>query len=149
LQLVSYTQNQSYHFHTDWFTNPSQAGPEVGYNRRSSFFAYVDVKEGTTGGGTNFPLLDAPKLSPSGDKWCEFIDCDEPYERGVTFRPIAGNAVFWVNMIDDGTGRGNMVGDERVLHAGLPVTSGGKLGMNIWTREGPLNDNIRGVDEDA
>lgn len=94
-----------------------------------------------TGGGTNFPLLDAPKTH----EWCEFIDCDEPWENGVTFRPIAGNAIFWMNMIDDGTGR--FVGDERVLHAGLPLTTGRKVGMNVWTREESLSDSFIDRDE--
>jgi prolyl 4-hydroxylase len=100
----------------------------------------VHVEEGLTGGGTNFPILDAPK-GDRGEKWCEWIDCDEPWENGVTFKPIEGNAVFWGNMVDDG--RGIMVGDERVLHAGLPVTSGRKVGMNIWTREGSISEEFR------
>lgn len=104
----------------------------------------MDVQDGTIGGGTNFPMLDAPKALPKVDEWCQFIDCDEPWESGVTFRPIAGNAVFWMNMIDDG--KGKLVGDERVLHAGLPVTSGGKVGMNIWTREEDLEEEYRGAD---
>lgn len=118
----------------------------MGYNRLSSFFAYVDVHDEMTGGGTNFPFLNAPKPSPAGEKWCDFKDCNEPWENGVTFRPIAGNAVFWMNMIDDGTGKVILIGDERVLHAGLPVTSGGKVGMNIWTREESVSKDIRGVD---
>lgn len=140
LQLVSYTQNESYYFHTDWFTDPSHAGPEVGYNRWSSIFEYVET-ENTTGGGTNFPHLDAPKA----DEWCDFIDCDEPWNNGVTFRPIAGNAIFWMNMIDNGNGK--LVGDERVLHAGLPLTTGNKVGMNVWTREENLSGRFIDTDE--
>jgi len=101
--------------------------------------AYIDVLPSTTGGGTNFPLLNAP-LGSRGDRWCEFVDCDTPYESGVTFRPLPGNAIFWRNLNEDGSG------DERTLHAGLPVTSGGKVGMNIWTREGGLAKEFRGED---
>lgn len=136
LQLVKYGMGEQYRFHTDWFTNPAHATAAVGGNRRSSFFAYVHVSNDTTGGGTNFPILDAPK----DQRWCAVVDCDEPYENGVTFRPVEGNAVYWENLLPNG------VGDERTLHAGLPVTSGYKIGMNIWTRQAPLSDDIRGRD---
>lgn len=68
-------------------------------NRASSFFAYVQAQN-LTGGGTNFPLLDAPQ----DEKWCQYIDCDEEVEKGVTFRPVEGNAVFWVNLHKNGRG---------------------------------------------
>ena len=138
LQLVKYAPTEHYHFHTDWFTSAAHASPEVGGNRVTSFFVYVHVEEGTVGGGTNFPRVDAP---PGGEGWwCSegIVDCDEEWERGVTFRPVEGNAVFWANLDEDGRG------DERVLHAGLPVVSGGKVGMNIWTREGPVGEGVRG-----
>lgn len=137
LQLVRYAPTEHYHFHTDWFPSPAHAAPDMGGNRVSSFFVYVRVDEGTTGGGTNFPRVDAPR----GEAWCAegFVDCDEEWERGVTFRPVEGNAVFWVNLLEGGRG------DERVLHAGLPVVTGGKVGMNIWTREGQVGEGIRGL----
>ncbi|KAI0598666.1 2OG-Fe(II) oxygenase superfamily protein [Biscogniauxia sp. FL1348] len=135
VQLVKYAKGEHYHFHTDWFTNAAHATSAMGGNRLSSFFAYVTA-ENVTGGGTNFPMVPAPQ----NRRWCEFVDCDEPWENGVTFRPVVGNAVFWQNMLEDGTG------DQRTLHAGLPVTSGSKLGMNIWTRQGPLSEDIRGPD---
>ncbi len=85
-------------------------------------------------------MLDAPW----DERWCEFVDCDEEYERGVTFRPVEGNVVYWQNVLGDGSGNG----DYATLHAGLPVTSGWKVGMNIWTREAPLGEEIRGKDQD-
>ncbi|KAI0131099.1 hypothetical protein F4814DRAFT_437711 [Daldinia grandis] len=137
LQLVKYGQGERYHFHTDWYTNAAaHATSALGGNRLSSFFAYVAASEDITGGGTNFPMVAAPR----DGRWCEFVDCDEPWENGVTFRPIVGNAVFWQNLLEDGTG------DQATLHAGLPVTSGSKIGMNIWTRQGPLGEDIRGPD---
>ncbi|POR31725.1 Putative prolyl 4-hydroxylase 4, partial [Tolypocladium paradoxum] len=130
IQLVKYGPAQRYHFHTDWFTDAaSHATAAQGGNRASSVFAYVKVAN-VTGGGTNFPLLDAPR----DERWCRFVDCDEERERGVTFRPVEGNAVYWDNLLADGSGRG----DQRTLHAGLPVVSGEKIGMNLWTREAPL-----------
>ncbi|KAK1772161.1 2OG-Fe(II) oxygenase superfamily protein [Phialemonium atrogriseum] len=146
LQLVKYGRGEHFHFHTDWFPNPEHARPDAGGNRLSSFFVYVRVDPGTTGGGTNFPAVDAPagngNGSSSSSRWCEagFVDCDEPWDAGVTFRPVEGNAVFWRNLLPGGGG------DDRTLHAGLPVTSGGKIGMNIWTREGPVSEKVRGPD---
>jgi len=49
-------------------------------------------------------------------------------EGGTAFKPIQGNAVFWVNLHEDGKG------DERVVHAGLEAGEGGKVAMNIWPR---------------
>ncbi|KAI0384676.1 hypothetical protein F5Y04DRAFT_219024 [Hypomontagnella monticulosa] len=136
LQLVKYGLGERYHFHTDWYTNAAHATSAMGGNRLSSFFAYVHASDDITGGGTNFPMVSAPL----DERWCDFIDCDEPWENGVTFRPLVGNAVFWQNLNEDGTG------DQRTLHAGLPVTSGSKIGMNIWTRQGPLSEDVRGPD---
>jgi prolyl 4-hydroxylase len=58
----------------------------------------------------------------------------------VTFRPIARNAVFWRNMRSVGK---KSIGDRRVLHAGLPVQRGSKLGTHIWTREDELDKTYR------
>ncbi|SPQ24193.1 143341b5-df93-45c2-9236-803b6fdd5118 [Thermothielavioides terrestris] len=58
LQLVRYAPGEHYHFHTDWFTAPgAHAGADRGGNRRTSFFVYVRVEEGTLGGGTNFRVF--------------------------------------------------------------------------------------------
>jgi prolyl 4-hydroxylase len=51
----------------------------------------------------------------------------EDLNAGVIFRPIAGNAVYWENMRSDGSGY------SESWHAGLPVTSGSKIGLNIWS----------------
>lgn len=136
LQLVRYGEGERYHFHTDWFPDPVHATAALGGNRASSFFGYVAASANLTGGGTNFPLLDVPV----DERWCEFIDCDEPWENGVTFLPIEGNVVYWENLDADGRG------DPRTLHAGLPVMSGWKIGMNIWTRQAKVPDSIRGRD---
>lgn len=137
LQVVKYGVGERYHFHTDWLgsTNPTLTTAELGGDRISSFFAYIHVANDTTGGGTNFPMLDAPR----DERWCRVIDCDEPYENGVTFRPVEGSAVYWENLMTNG------VGDERTLHAGLPVVTGQKIGMNIWTRQAPLSEELRGT----
>ncbi|KAJ2895605.1 hypothetical protein MKZ38_006317 [Zalerion maritima] len=166
LQLVKYAKGEHYHYHTDWFTDPSLSRSSQGGNRVSSFFAYVKVDD-VTGGGTNFPLLEDPSRGSeargpgeeeqggqggrgrgrgdgeNGDKgewwWCRYVDCDEEYENGLTFLPLEGNAVYWENLRPE-----NGQGDQRTLHAGLPVTSGEKIGMNIWTRQLPLPEELRG-----
>ncbi|KAH7401548.1 hypothetical protein BKA66DRAFT_450879 [Pyrenochaeta sp. MPI-SDFR-AT-0127] len=141
LQLVEYGKGQKYHAHTDWFTSPLQTTPEYGGNRLSSFFVYVHASDDIIGGGTQFPLLDAP----DGEAWCEYVNCDAAWEDGVVFRPVAGNAVFWRNLksVKVDSGKKTYVGDRRTLHAGLPVQRGSKLGMNIWTRERELNEKYR------
>jgi prolyl 4-hydroxylase len=87
------------------------------------------------GGGTRFPRLEKPK----SEAWCRFIECGEDDNgdgsgadendmgMGVTFKPMKGNAVYWENMKTDG------MGYEESWHAGLPVTSGTKIGLNIWS----------------
>jgi prolyl 4-hydroxylase len=112
LQVVEYGISDEFRLHYDW--------SEV-VRRETTFFVYLQTN--CTGGGTNFPLLDVPKE----DKWCEFIDCDEPLDAGVTFKPILGNAIFWQNLRSDGSGY------DESLHAGLPLTSGKKVGLNIWS----------------
>ena len=128
IQLVKYGASEHYNYHTDWFGDARISVASKGGNRATSFFAYIQAQN-ITGGGTNFPALD-----PNVDElWCTFIDCDQPYDGGVTFRPIEGNAVFWNNLLESGRG------DMRTMHAGLPVVSGQKIGMNIWTRQGPVS----------
>lgn len=141
LQLVKYGESQKYHTHTDWFTSPAQTTSEFGGNRLSSFFVYVHASPDIIGGGTQFPLLDAPE----DERWCEFVNCDVDIEDGVVFRPIQGNAVFWRNLVGVRGKDGKMgyVGDRRTLHAGLPVQRGSKVGMNVWTREGVLDRKYR------
>lgn len=63
---------------------------------------------------------------PTDDRWCEFVDCDGTAE-GVTFKAKKGNAVFWHNFDPDGKGY------KETIHAGMPVSSGTKVGLNIWS----------------
>jgi len=135
LQLVKYGPGEHYDFHTDWL-EPQYSTSFNGGNRMTSFFAYVHVSNDTTGGGTNFPLV----ISPRDERWCGILECDEPYASGLTFRPVEGNAIFWENLTPAG------VGDPRTEHAGLPVTAGVKIGMNIWTRQAPVSEEVRRQD---
>ncbi|KAH9878483.1 hypothetical protein IAQ61_001755 [Plenodomus lingam] len=129
-----------YTYHYDWSTATAQAG------RVSSFMVYLEAN--CTGGGTHFPRL----ARPVGAQWCRFLECEGERERergdghareggreggkgkseehptqGIIFKPIPGNAIYWENMRPDGTGY------WETWHAGLPVKTGVKIGLNIWT----------------
>lgn len=102
-------------------------------------------KDVLKGGSTWFPYVKFAWTNSHtyGRPWCRWVDCafrarEEGLEEwgvdksladggGVAVKPIAGNAVFWVNFKDDGTGI------HETLHAGEPIVSGTKIGMNIWT----------------
>ncbi|KAI1777829.1 hypothetical protein F4818DRAFT_326844 [Hypoxylon cercidicola] len=134
LRTQRYSENGHYAHHFDWGSGAR------GWGRVSSFMVWVQADDGIEGGGTEFPLL---RREAPGEKWCRWVECPEqPRDAddgetaaetgvppGVTFRPVAGNAVFWENFRPDGTGRG---WDES-WHAGLPVTKGTKVGLNIWS----------------
>jgi prolyl 4-hydroxylase len=148
-QLVRYTAGQRFNVHHDWFDYPQWAADgERKWNRVASFFAIL--QDNCTGGETHFPHARpiAPP-SPRGEAvwqggrqtqtrsqqqqqkeegeeakplWREHED------GGLAFRPVAGNAIFWINLHNNGTG------DWRTVHAGLPLEKGLKTAMNIWPR---------------
>lgn len=76
------------------------------------------------GGGTRFPYIERP----DGGKWCDFVECGHAKREedgGVVFKPRKGAAVYWENFRKDGSGY------EETWHAGLPVKSGSKIGLNV------------------
>lgn len=143
-QLVRYSTGQRFNVHHDWFNHPLWAidGSDRRWNRVASFFAIL--QDNCTGGETHFPFAQSivppsPKgeLSWSGGRTGQLLKVPEeeikPLWRehedgGLAFRPVAGNAIFWINLHPNGTG------DERTNHAGLPLLSGKKTAMNIWPR---------------
>lgn len=84
---------------------------------------YLSSGDEVEGGGTNFPRLEKPR----DERWCDFIECGGKGEEGVTFRVRKGAAVFWANF--DAEGRGY----KETIHAGMPVKSGTKVGLNVWS----------------
>lgn len=126
LQLVKYGPSEYYNAHVDWFDTLHRENKGWGsrlYNRGASFFIYLE--DACVGGGTHFPEISAwtddfrlaalqPLISTDG--------------KGISFQPKKGNGIFWVNLRPDG------IGDERLIHAGLPVKQGRKVGMNIWVK---------------
>jgi prolyl 4-hydroxylase len=126
LRVQRYQPGGHYDHHFDWSSGRG------GWGRVSSFMAWVDNGDGELlGGGTEFPLL----KHREDPRWCAFVECPGPeasgseVNPGVVFKPLPGNAVYWENFQPDGTGRGY----EETWHAGLPVTTGVKVGLNIWS----------------
>ena len=124
LRTQRYGVGGHYKHHFDWSGSSREA------DRVSTFMVYVAAQ--CEGGGTDFPRIRMPDVRKG--RWCEFLECGELAadeqrrpELGVTFKPIAGNAVFWQNLAPNGRGY------EETFHAGLPVLSGFKVGLNIWS----------------
>lgn len=113
-----YNASGHYGYHYDWAGTARRGGDRI-----STFMVYLGDE--CTGGGTNFPRL----RRPAGEQWCRFLECEEGLEEeeGVTFRPIKGNAIFWINLRADGSGY------PETWHKAFPVTDGVKVGLNIWS----------------
>ncbi|KAI1408195.1 hypothetical protein F5Y13DRAFT_205051 [Hypoxylon sp. FL1857] len=129
-QLVRYTAGQRFNRHHDWYKNPQPVrrgmmGRGKSWNRIASFFAIL--QDQCTGGETWFPFVNTTAPSKPDKEGRQLWRKHE--EGGLAFRPIAGNALFWVNLFANGTG------DERTNHAGLPLEDGLKTAMNIWPRK--------------
>ncbi|PYH84416.1 hypothetical protein BO82DRAFT_329764 [Aspergillus uvarum CBS 121591] len=111
-----------------FFLHHLDALPAGGFpNRRTTLNIWLDGN--CTGGGTHFPMIPRWEDPALCDR---VLDCD-CVENGTVFRPIAGNALFWENIGPDGSVY------EEMVHAGLPVTGGLKVGLNVWSwifREG-------------
>ncbi|CAI7600981.1 unnamed protein product [Penicillium viridicatum] len=126
LQLVRYYPGQEYNLHSDWLYRPkvSHSPQDQGreYNRLGSFFTYLGGN--ATGGETYFPFVNGASINADGRKYA--IPASG---QGLVVRPTKGSALFWMNLHAS-----NGTGDERTFHAGLPVHSGVKYGMNVWTK---------------
>lgn len=116
LGVNRYGPGGSFGLHVDWDKDRKKQ-----YDRQTSFF--VTLEDDCIGGSTYFPLVNIPEWRKKS--WCKLLDCS--YEEGVAVRPITGNAVFWVNFAEGGTGI------DETIHTGQPVIEGTKIGMNIWT----------------
>ncbi|KAI1327733.1 hypothetical protein F5Y16DRAFT_410133 [Xylariaceae sp. FL0255] len=110
-QLVRYTEGQEYNLHHDWMRVPQRAfdGSPRSFNRVASFF--VILQDGCEGGETWFPFIKNVSPQSGEDRlW------HEHEEGGLSFKPVAGNGIFWINLFPNATG------DTRTVHSGLPVT---------------------------
>jgi prolyl 4-hydroxylase len=129
LQLVKYEATEKYTMHYDWFDqlNNSTHGEDSlnkPFNRLASIFVYLG--DACSGGETYFPKVTGVSASTDEDK---FSRTDEG--TGLLIKPKRGNAVFWKNLHMNGSG------DERLAHAGMPVESGVKFGLNVWSKYYP------------
>lgn len=122
-QRYGVTGHYSYHF--------DSAGSAEMAGRVSTFMVYVEGD--CVGGGTHFPRLQISEEAKksAGARWCDYVECDSDKE-GVVFKPVAGNAVYWENFRPDGHGGYGRIWDE-TWHAALPVESGTKIGLNVWS----------------
>ncbi|KAF5024431.1 hypothetical protein F66182_3517 [Fusarium sp. NRRL 66182] len=125
IQIVKYEPDERFHVHMDWFDKPrnrtySREHPQRPYNRLASIFTYLD--DNCTGGETYFPQVQGVSAVADGDKFSRTES-----GKGLLVRPKRGNAVFWNNLLPNGTG------DPRVAHAGLPVHKGRKIGINLFS----------------
>ncbi|KAB5576187.1 2OG-Fe(II) oxygenase family oxidoreductase [Coniochaeta sp. 2T2.1] len=132
LQVVKYAQGgDHYNAHTDWFDAPKfdlsygsdreSRNASDPSNRLGSIFAYLE--DNCERGETYFPHLPSVLKTADGSKFALAAG-----DTGLLVKPRRGNAIFWNNLHANGTG------DERTAHLGLPVTSGTKTGLNIWSR---------------
>lgn len=128
LAAVKYDAGQQYRPHYDWDAFNARAA-----DRRTSFFAILEAD--CEGGATRFPEVRRTAWR-SKKAWCGkgWVECGEEggkegekEKEGLAVRPVVGNALFWVNFREDGSGH------EGTLHAGMPVVEGTKIGLNIWT----------------
>lgn len=125
MQLVRYDGGERFRLHQDWinakaadrYTTDFEDRP---FNRLISTFVYL--QDNCTGGETYFPQLQGVSAAADGTKFSVTED-----GKGLLFKPKRGNAVLWNNMHMNGTG------DTRLLHASLPVKSGRKIGMNLFS----------------
>jgi prolyl 4-hydroxylase len=122
LQAVRYLPGQEYKIHADWFDDELLLGQDT--NRESTFFAVLHAD--CTHCGTEFPALTVD-WSTQDPRWCRIADCDSL--DSLIVNAIPGSATFWRNLSPDGKG------NPALVHAGLPVQNGTKIGLNIWTHE--------------
>ncbi|CAF1521863.1 unnamed protein product [Adineta ricciae] len=124
LQVVRYTNDQQYDPHVDWLTHPDTL--KNGGQRVTTYFTYLQVN--CSMGETEFVAI---KFNKSlHERFCDILICDEESTtRGLRFRPLPGNTIFWYNMNEYAEP------DALTIHAGRPPGKDGvKIGLNVWTR---------------
>ncbi|MFT6982851.1 MAG: prolyl 4-hydroxylase [Crocinitomicaceae bacterium] len=105
-QCVSYAEGQEYQAHYDIFdANTIEGQAEIALNGQRHFTLLIYLNDDFEGGQTYFPHLD------------------------LLFTPKKGAGLFFNNT----DGNGSLI--ESSFHAGLPVSFGRKLALNLWIRE--------------
>ncbi|KAM3501059.1 hypothetical protein MY11210_009428 [Beauveria gryllotalpidicola] len=126
LQLVKYEAGgDKFNLHTDWQETVVQGHSDRhGAPRRSRRLGtiFVYLQDSCSRGETYFPELAAVSEEADGGKFARAVG-----DKGLLVKPVRGNGIFWNNIYPNGSG------DPRVIHAGLPVESGVKVGLNMWS----------------
>jgi prolyl 4-hydroxylase len=132
MELTSrYGKGHYFREHFDWFDPERDTTLDKSGNRATSFFVYLVAD--CEGGTTAFPKVKRPRAP----EWCDLLKCkDEKGNEIDTVEVVAkeGTAIFWHNF------EGNGELDYNVLHSGMDVLNGTKVGLNIWTRERKFRD---------
>ena len=123
LQIGRTQEGQQHPFHVDYYLESElELEEKKNCNRAASFFVFMsDVEQG---GETYFPLVDIPSDAEAMDM-SKFRKITTPDGFGLMVKPVKGNAIFWMNMLKNGTM------DERMVHSGIKVSKGTKYGLNI------------------
>lgn len=107
-QCVSYGPGQEYQAHYDTFDEKFEQGKEeLEKIGQRKYTMLAYLNDDFVGGETYFPLLD------------------------LLIRPKKGSVLVFENLDDNGKIL------KTSLHAGLPVTTGNKIAMNMWIRTKP------------
>lgn len=98
------------------------------YNRKTSFFVYVQASDDLEGGETFFPRIPPPRdVGLPANAGLVSIN-NSTGASALAIKPISRSAIFWVGVTPNGTVNFD------TIHEGLPVTKGEKIGMNIWAK---------------
>lgn len=110
-QCVSYWPGQEYQAHYDTFDEKFEQGKEeLEKIGQRKYTMLAYLNDDFVGGETYFPLLD------------------------LLIQPKKGGVLVFENLDDEGKIL------KTSLHAGLPVTEGNKIAMNMWIRTKPVRD---------
>jgi 2OG-Fe(II) oxygenase superfamily len=117
LQLVRYRKGQFFGAHHDLGdynaeTHSVDLPPKSIFAKRRIVTLFCYLNSVPEGGATHFPSL------TTGNGSCE-----------LRIEPVPGRAVLFANITGDGQP------DPRTIHAGEPVETGIKYGLNIWVCE--------------
>lgn len=108
LKVVNYQKGQAYYGHFDYFGSDNPSFLREAGDRMMTFFVYLNDATIKDGGTTSFPRL------------------------GMKVVPLAGDAVFWMNMDYEGKYF------PETFHSGDPVLGeNDKWGVNVWIRQRP------------
>lgn len=138
IQVVRYVEGQKYGAHRDFFNpNDYHRQPQQlrsveygGRNRMATVFWYLQTV--TEGGETFFPRA----LNEQGREYHPWNHDHDDCYRGMTVKPVQGNAVLFYSIVPDGRL------DERSLHGGCKPRGHDveKWGANQWIWNHPMRN---------